>query len=57
MSAEIKRGSKIPVEDFSPKTNASITTIIIPIPLMPDLAIPNKNTAKKTANHCAVDKS
>ncbi len=56
MSAEIKRGSSIPVEDFSPKTNARITTIIIPIPLIPDFAIPNKKTAKKTDTHCGVDK-
>ncbi len=54
MSAEIKRGSKIPVDDFSPNTNANITTMIIPIPLIPAFAMPNKNTAKKTATHCGV---
>ena len=31
----------MPVDAFSPKTKASITTIMIPIPLMPDLDNPN----------------
>lgn len=45
-------GSKIPVEAFSPKTNASITTIMIPMPLIPDFDKPNKKTAKPIAIHC-----
>ena len=45
-------GSNIPVDAFSPKTKAKITTIIIPIPFIPDLDNPNKKTAKPMATHC-----
>ena len=49
-------GSKIPVDAFSPKTNASITISIMPIPLIPDFDRPNKKTAKQIAIHCNADK-
>ena len=32
----------MPVEVFSPKTKANITTMMMPMPLMPDLDNPNK---------------
>ena len=51
-SAHISIGSKIPVDAFSPKTKARIITIIIPIPLIPDLDKPNKKTANPIAIHC-----
>ena len=51
-SAQINMGSKTPVDAFSPNTKARITTIIIPIPLIPDLDKPNKKTAKPMAIHC-----
>lgn len=46
----------MPVDDFSPNTNARMITRTIPIPLIPDLEIPNKKTAKQMAIHCKVDK-
>ena len=49
-------GNKTPVDAFSPKTKANITTIIMPMPFIPDLDIPSKNTAKPMANHCNADK-
>ena len=45
-------GSKTPVDAFSPNTKASMTTIMIPMPLIPDLDKPNKKTAKPIAIHC-----
>ena len=51
MSAAISIGSKTPVEAFSPKTKARIITRTIPNPLIPDLDIPNKNTARQMAIH------
>ena len=51
ISAAISMGSKIPVEAFSPKTKARIITKTIPMPFIPDLEIPNKNTAKQIAIH------
>ena len=57
MSAAINRGSKIPVEAFSPNTKARITTMRTPNPLTPAFAIPRIKTAKAKANHCGHDKS
>ena len=56
MSAIINMGNNTPVEAFSPNTKAKITTIRIPIPLMPDFDSPNKKTANTTDIHCKVDK-
>ena len=55
-SAAISIGSKMPVDAFSPKTKARMMTKTIPNPLMPDLEIPNKNTARPIAIHCKVDR-
>jgi hypothetical protein len=49
-------GSKIPVDDFSPKTNANITTLTISIPLIPAFDNPNKKTDKEIIPHCKIDK-
>ena len=49
-------GSKIPVEAFSPKTKARITTIMMPIPLIPAFDKPNKKTAMQIAVHWIIDK-
>ena len=54
ISAKISMGNKIPVEVFSPKTKANITTMMMPMPLMPDLDNPNKNAAKQNATHCKI---
>ena len=54
MSAVINIGNKMPVDAFSPKTKANSTTMIIPMPLIPDFAKPNKNPAKATATHCSI---
>ena len=47
-------GSNIPVDAFSPKTKASITTINIPMPFIPDFDKPNIKTANQIANHCNI---
>ena len=51
ISAQMSMGSKTPVEAFSPKTKAKIMTSTMPKPLIPDLDIPNKKTAKQIAIH------
>lgn len=56
MSATINNGSSTPVDAFSPKTKARITTIIMPIPLIPALDKPNKKTAIPIAAHCILDR-
>ena len=45
-------GSSIPVDAFSPKTKARITTIKIPMPFIPDFDKPNIKTANQIATHC-----
>ena len=45
-------GNNMPVDAFSPKTKARITTIITPMPFIPDFDKPNKKTAKHMAVHC-----
>jgi len=42
----------MPVDVFSPNTNAKITTMIMPMPFIPDFDKPNKNAAKQKATHC-----
>ena len=49
-------GNKIPVDVFSPKTKAKITTIIMPIPFIPAFDNPSKKAAKPIADHCNQDK-
>jgi len=56
MSATMSMGSKTPVEAFSPKTKARITTSTMPNPFIPDFDIPNKKTAKQIAIHCNIDR-
>ena len=51
ISAAISKGNKIPVDAFSPNTNAKITTISALNPLTPALAIPSINTARAKAVH------
>ena len=49
-------GSNIPVDAFSPKTKAKITTINIPIPFMPDFDNPKIKTARIINNQCTTVK-
>ena len=44
-------GSNIPVDVFSPKTKASMTTMMMPIPFIPDFDKPNIKTVKQIATH------
>lgn len=43
----------MPVDAFSPKTKARITTINIPMPFIPDFDKPNIKTAKQIATQCS----
>ncbi len=46
----------MPVEFFSPKTNAKATTITISIPLMPAFDNPSIKTDIPMVTHCMVDR-
>ncbi len=41
---------------FSPNTKAKITTMSMPMPLMPAFDIPKRKTAKRIEAHCRVDR-
>ena len=56
MSAAISIGNNTPVDAFSPKTNAKVITIMIPMPFIPDLEKPKTKAAKNTAIHCNTEK-
>ncbi len=55
MSVTTRRGSNIPVEDFSPKIKAKMTTTKIPIPLIPDFEMPMTKAENNTNSHCVLD--